>query len=129
MDKTKLFLLTTCDNSFTDQAGKLSIIGMFDTIFADKYPASHPQLTIVSIWEGGEGKLKQMIKIKGPQNNSIYKSDWIDFEIKEKARAQVLFNLAGLVFAQEGEYKIEVYLNDEEKPAGDTKLRVRPTTN
>ncbi|MGH7976152.1 MAG: DUF6941 family protein, partial [Limisphaerales bacterium] len=53
-----------CDAA-TDDNGKLNLLGAFDTVFAQEFPATHPQCTValrVSFMPGDEGKRKVSLK-------------------------------------------------------------------
>jgi hypothetical protein len=40
-------LALVCDHALIDQAGKLSVIGIFERIWVDRFPAVHPRLHLV----------------------------------------------------------------------------------
>jgi hypothetical protein len=46
-----------CDYALIDVGGKLSIMGIFDRLFAATYPAAHPMLFIVTSWIGTPGSI------------------------------------------------------------------------
>ena len=43
----QIILACLCDHSTADASGKLSIIGVFDNIFAHRFPAVHPTMFLV----------------------------------------------------------------------------------
>ena len=40
-------LAVACDHALIDQAGKLSVIGIFERIWVERFPAVHPRLHLV----------------------------------------------------------------------------------
>ena len=40
-------LALACDHALIDQTGKLSVIGIFERIFVERFPAVHPRLHLV----------------------------------------------------------------------------------
>lgn len=43
---------TLADYALIDSSGKLSVLGMFDRLFASPFPSLHPLLFIVARWAG-----------------------------------------------------------------------------
>jgi hypothetical protein len=44
-----------CDYAIVDAGGKVSIIGIFDRLFTQNFPAVHPILYLVAAWTGPPG--------------------------------------------------------------------------
>jgi hypothetical protein len=44
-----------CDYALIDASGKLSILGIFDRLFAANFPAAHPMLYVVASWVAPPG--------------------------------------------------------------------------
>ncbi len=42
-----IVLAVVCDHALIDQAGKLSVIGIFERIWVERFPAMHPRLHLV----------------------------------------------------------------------------------
>lgn len=43
----KLHFALVCDHALIDQSGKLSVIGIFERIWVERFPAVHPRLHLV----------------------------------------------------------------------------------
>ncbi|MEK6769344.1 MAG: hypothetical protein AABY85_10205 [Gemmatimonadota bacterium] len=43
----KVHLALVCDHALIDQAGKLSVLGIFERIWVERFPAVHPRLHLV----------------------------------------------------------------------------------
>ena len=43
----KVHLALACDHALIDQAGKLSVLGIFERIWVERFPAVHPRLHLV----------------------------------------------------------------------------------
>ncbi|MDH3324840.1 MAG: hypothetical protein OEL89_04335 [Candidatus Peregrinibacteria bacterium] len=111
-----------CDNSHTDAGGKLNIIGIFENIFAKKFPAVHPQMVLsatffidsqekefdftfkVQIIE--KGKSEPIQKIEGT-------SDVRREDVKNNQKFNFILNFQNVEFKNPGDYYLEIYLNDE----------------
>lgn len=124
----KLNFAIICDNAFTDQNNRLSIIQTFEEIYADKFPAIQTRLTVVTSYKREPNEkilsnLNNVTRIKDPNGKTIA-------EVKVNASPsqgnnQFISYFNGLPFTQEGIYLIEIILNDQSKAT--LQLQVMPT--
>lgn len=111
MADVKLNFLHVCENAFVSQDGKLSIISIFNQIRANKFPAAHPKLSIVSSVSGGVGKYTEMIEIVSPRAEVIAQVE-NDIEIqREGGSANLIASFVNLIFLMSGKYIIRVKIN------------------
>jgi hypothetical protein len=112
--KIKLNFVIVCDNAFIAQGtNSLNIIGIFDRINTQKFPAVHPRLVIVTNISGEPGEYIQLIVIKNKiTGNKIAELSGKLIINKEGQKAQFLGNFFNLVFPLSGEYIVEAYIND-----------------
>ncbi len=52
MPTTKVDWALVCDYALIDTAGKLSVLGIFERLFAGNFPALHPVMYLVAQWSG-----------------------------------------------------------------------------
>lgn len=112
----KLNFIHVSENAFFSQEGKLSIIGIFDKIFSDNFPALHPAFAISLGMIGESGFHKIQIDVVSPQGQSIIPKIEKTIEIAQGGGgANFVANLVGLVFTESGKYVIKIAIDD--KPA------------
>ena len=54
-----------CDDVRREANGKLILLGLFETIGAQEFPATHPALYVVTGWGGGVGTFTQYTRMLG----------------------------------------------------------------
>lgn len=112
MNEIRLKTVLLCDSTILDQNRKISLLGVFDQIYANKYPAAHPQFELFTLWEGKEGEYRQKVIIKDPDDVKLLETELLTFPIKNKGKAQVVNKFIGVPIPKKGQYKIEIYIND-----------------
>lgn len=105
--------LAVCDQIITDRVtGKQSLIGMFSTIHATKFPARQPQLCVHLSMTDGRGKARVTISIvdSDEERAPIVKGEGVvDFK-NPRAIANLGLQFFGLVFPQPGEYRVQILI-------------------
>lgn len=119
MAEPKLNFAHLCDYAFFSDMGKLNIMGIFKSINAQKFPAVHPQMFVVtniSIEKGKsyEGKIKLKKKSDGKQ---IGEPIIINFSLPFsggdlKAEISFIGQVNGVSFDEAGEYFFEIYVGE-----------------
>ena len=74
----QVVLAVVCDHALIDQAGKLSVIGIFERIWVERFPAVHPRLHLVMRLKGRRTEIGQhpvAIVLKGPDGNQVLRGD------------------------------------------------------
>lgn len=127
MNKIQLKTVLLCDSTILDQNRKISLLGIFDRIYADKYPAAHPLFELFTLWEGEDGEYQQKVVVKTPDDIKLLETDWLKFKIENKGKAQVVNKFINVVLPKEGEYKIEIYIDND--LAGTHHFIVSPQSN
>jgi len=118
----KVELLAMCDAA-TDSAGKLNILGVYDTIGAPKMPAVHPRCAVVlkirfERIERGEHRLKLNIidedgtpvipSLEAPLNVHFPNS-------QPSATAQMILDLHNLKFTRFGQFAIDLAVDGRQE--------------
>jgi hypothetical protein len=114
-------LFTLCDAA-ADYQGRLSILGIFDTIFAPNLPAVHPHCAIavrLRLHRTEQGKHSLILHIVDHDGRMVVPELKGDFEIQLAGDTRVgminlVLNLQGLSFNNFGEYAINLAIDSHE---------------
>ena len=120
-----------CDYASLDAAGKAYIIGIFEHIHVPSLPRRWPQLYVaMEIQTAGKEDFKISAMISAPSGKAASKKIVIPFNAKRfGSRARkgfVSFAFFNTVFEEEGEYHIQLYLNDTFIHHLPLRVRLRP---
>jgi len=69
--KPSLSFTIICDDVRQETGGKLSLMGLFENVYATKFPAIHPRLAVLSEWSGGQGEFKIRMRILAPDRKTV----------------------------------------------------------
>ncbi len=88
---------------------------IFSYVFYElPFPNAPVSFYIANGWSNGEGSFTQEIKLVKPSGNLLVSTGKQDFELKNTNIPQLMVNLfRDMMFDEFGDYKVEVYLNDE----------------
>ena len=72
-EKIKPFLNFTivCDDIRQENGGKISLMGLFENIYATKFPAIHPRLAVINEWSDGKGNFEIRTRILSPDRKAL----------------------------------------------------------
>ncbi|MGQ0602551.1 MAG: DUF6941 family protein [Anaerolineales bacterium] len=123
-------IFTLCDAATAD-GGKLNILGAFDTIFVEKFPAIHPQCAVAlrvrfRPSERGDHQVSmELVDEDGrPVIPALQLTLTVDIAPPERfTTIAVAFNMQRLVFPNEGEYAVNLVIDREEKASFQLMLR------
>jgi len=103
-----------CDYCILDQAGKLSIVGIFERVITESVPVMHPALYIVTRWRnpGGESFLAQT-RIWTPTEQLLVSTGQTHVPPNPAGQHVTIDQFRGLVFEREGQYLVELLAQDE----------------
>lgn len=110
--------LIICDSAFTTEgSGSLNIIGIFDGISAPEFPAMHSRLTVVANMSGDPGEYEARIKIREKSTDEVIAELPSDkkINIREDKKAQYVASFFGLIFKEQGEYIVELYVDGSKR--------------
>ena len=113
----KIELLALADFA-ADYGGKLSVVGIFDTIFARQMPAVHPHCCLavkIRFFREEEGQKRLRIQICDDDGKLVLPAMEIPI--------QVVANIAGMKIETFGEYSIDLELDGRHE--GSTPLFAR----
>ncbi len=117
--------------------GKLNILGVFDTIFADRFPAVHPQMQVILRLEANPaeaGSRKKLeLKLMTADGHTLFAiGAELGFEVKdpskpvgEMMKTDQIIGLQNVRFEDRGDYQIAILVNEETKKTIPLKVRQR----
>ncbi|MBN1512629.1 MAG: hypothetical protein JXB13_11500 [Phycisphaerae bacterium] len=105
-----------CDAIHQDPATrKCTLLGTFSTINARHFPVVHPQLAVHIALTDGHGKVKIRLTLVGTNesNPPLFSGEgMIEFR-DPRVVAELNFRLNNVTFPAAGEYRFQVYGNDQ----------------
>lgn len=102
-----------CDNAFRDEAGKMCLVGMFDSLYSQQTPGRLPVFAVAIGLSGGQGRYDIGIQVVTPGGKQI-NMNMPQVELPEpnvKARAAV--RVTSFPFEEFGTYTFRVLLGGE----------------
>jgi hypothetical protein len=113
-ERPSLNFTIICDDVRQEMGGKLSLMGLFENIYAQKFPAVHPRMAILTEWSGGQGEFAIKMRVLAPDGKTVIretKSKMTLGGVNYKHR-DVSLHL-NVEFKAPGTYWVENYLDDE----------------
>jgi len=105
-----------CDAIYQDPATqKCTLLGTFSTINARKFPVLHRQLAVHVVLTNGHGKCRIRLTLVGEeeaQEPLFSREGTIEFR-DPRAVAELNFTIANLKFPAPGQYRVQIFGNDE----------------
>jgi hypothetical protein len=112
--KPKLSYTLLCDDVRHELGGKFSLMGLFESIYANHFPAIHPRFAIVNEWTGGKGEFKVRIRLLSTNKQDVLSESEAALslfsETQKHRDISVRFNTT---FPSPGTYWIEMLLDSE----------------
>jgi len=112
----QVLTLIVCDQVITDRlTGKQSLIGMFSTVHARRFPAAHPLLSVYVMLSGGHGQTSLVIRIVDANDERppiVEGRGQVDFK-DPRAIANLALQFHGLTFPQPGSYRVQILCDGE----------------
>ncbi len=108
--------MVLCDAIYQDPATqKCTLLGTFSTINVRKFPATHRQLAVhVAMTDGyGQTRIKLMLAHADETKDSLFAQEGVIDFTNPRVVAELNFTIANLTFQEPGEYRLQVYGNDQ----------------
>lgn len=116
LPKPDVLAMLVCDQIITDRlTGKQSLIGMFSRIHAMGFPATHPQLCVFVALTDGHGKTDLTIRVVDTNDARppiVEGKGSVSFK-DPRTIANLFLQFHGLVFPQPGEYRVQLYSDNQ----------------
>jgi hypothetical protein len=126
--KPRLNYTLLCDDVRQELGGKFSLMGLFESIYANVFPAVHPRFAIVNEWIGGKGEFLVKIRLLSPNKEEILSESETKINLfSETQRHRDISVRFNTTFNAPGSYWIETLLDGER--AGLIHLSVQMVTD
>lgn len=113
--KPHLVYTILCDDVRQELGGKFSLMGLFETIYANAFPAIHPRFAIVNEWSGGKGEFRVKIRLLSPNRQDVLSESESAFtQYSETQRHRDISVRFNTTFPAPGTYWIETLLDNEQ---------------
>lgn len=114
INKPSLNFTILCDDVRQEVGEKLSLMGLFENIYATRFPAMHPRLAIISEWAEGKGEFTVMMRIMSPDRKNILRETSSRMKLNGMGvRHRDVSVHLNIEFKSPGTYWIENYLDNE----------------
>lgn len=114
--KPDLQFSVLCDDIRREDNGKFILLGLFEVIAAQSFPATHPVLFIANRWRNGLGAFRQKNRIVSSDNHIIVEEKEVSFELKDTSFSHTIISrFNGISFPGEGQYWVEILLDGDLK--------------
>jgi len=113
--KPKLSYTILCDDVRQELGGKFSLMGLFENIYANAFPAIHPRFAIVNEWTGGKGDFRVRTRLLGGNKKDVLsESESVLSLYSETQRHRDISVRFNTTFPVPGTYWIQMLLDDEQ---------------
>jgi hypothetical protein len=113
-EKTKPSLNFTllCDDVRQEMGGKISLMGIFENVYAGSFPAVHPRLATVNEWADGLGEFEATLRILSPDRKTVLRETVTKLKlVNARFKHRDISIHLNLEFKEAGTYWIENYLD------------------
>ena len=112
--KPRLNYTILCDDVRQEMGGKFSLMGLFESIYANVFPAVHPRFAIVNEWTGGKGEFTCRMRLLTPDREQVISESESSITLfSETQRHRDISIRFNTTFAAPGTYWIETLLDGE----------------
>lgn len=109
--------MIVCDFIYRDPFTlKLTIMGTFSAIAAHEFPTKHPQLFVYTSLTGGRGTIPLRLKVVDVDEARapvLEIEDTVEFANNPNMVNEVAFGAVGVAFPEPGEYRVQLFANEE----------------
>jgi hypothetical protein len=122
--KPRLNYTLLCDDVRQEMGGKFSLMGLFESIYANTFPALHHRFAIINEWTGGKGEFTVKIRLLAPDGQQVISESETKINLfNETQRHRDISIRNNTTFKTPGTYWIETLLDNER--AGITPLSLQ----
>ncbi len=115
-------IFTLCDAA-TDYSGRLNILGAFDTIYANSFPATHPQCSValrIRFSKIEEGPHKVKVNFVDEDGRAIIPPFNLDIDVgfgenRQSVTRNMILCLHGIVFKNPGIYAVDLAIDGRQE--------------
>ncbi len=113
--KPILKAMLLCDYTIVEEGThKRTLIGLFDRIKAQKFPTTHPSMSIYVQFREIEGVFDFTLELFDlMEGKAMNKALVKDFKVEERSRdCELVFNLLSVKFDHPGDYEFRIFADD-----------------
>ncbi len=112
--KPSLNFTLICDDVRQEIGGKISLMGLFENIYATKFPAIHPRLAIMTEWSEGKGEFEVKTRLLSPDRRTALRETASRITLNDaNFRHRDVSVHLNIEFKSPGTYWIEHFLDGE----------------
>ncbi|GAB4489641.1 MAG: hypothetical protein OHK006_21550 [Thermodesulfovibrionales bacterium] len=112
--KPTLTFTIVCDDIRQEVGGKISLMGLFESIFSTQFPVMHPRLAIMAEWTCGRGEFETRFRLLSPDRKQTLRETSSRLKLAESGmRHRDISIHLNIEFRTPGVYWIEHYLDNE----------------
>jgi hypothetical protein len=112
--KPRLSYTILCDDVRQEMGGKLSLMGLFESIYSNTFPALHHRFVIVNEWTSGQGEFTVRIRLLAPDREEVLSESETPLKLfNETQRHRDISVRFNTTFKVPGTYWIETLLDNE----------------
>lgn len=101
-----------CDDVRQEMGGKISLMGIFENVYASSFPAVHPRLATVNEWADGLGEFEATLRILSPDRKTVLRETVTKLRlVNARFKHRDISIHLNLEFKEPGTYWIENYLD------------------
>jgi hypothetical protein len=113
--KPRLNYTLICDDVRQELGGKFSLMGLFESIYANTFPATHHRFAIVNEWTGGRGEFSIKIRLLAPDRATVLSESESKLALfNETQRHRDISIRYNTTFKIPGTYWVELLLDNEQ---------------
>jgi hypothetical protein len=112
--KPSLAYTIICDDIRQEAGGKISLMGLFENIYATNFPVLHPRLALMSEWSDGRGDFAVVTRILSPDRKTVLRETMSKISLNDPQYKHRDISLhLNIELQTPGTYWIEYYLDNE----------------
>ncbi len=112
--KPSVHFTIVCDDIRQELGGKISVMGIFENIYATNFPAFHPRMAVMTEWTEGKGEFEVMMRLSSPDKKTVLRETVSRLSLNNPSlRHRDISVHLNLEFKTPGAYWIEHYLDGE----------------
>ena len=101
-----------CDDVRQEMGGKISLMGIFENVYAGSFPAVHPRLATVNEWADGLGEFEAILRILSPDRKTVLRETVTRLKlVNAQFKHRDISIHLNLEFKEPGTYWIENFLD------------------
>lgn len=106
--------MIVCDDVRQEEGGKISLMGLFESIYALEFPVLQPRIALMSEWENGRGEFEMMTRLLAPDRKTTLRETVSRITMNDTCRKHrdVTVHI-NIEFPSPGTYWIEHYIDRE----------------